>query len=235
MQVRVLLSFGLWAAAVSASDYRANCQGLPSAEELRQLLIKAADISKPIGGLFEGTRMWAAVVNRDGEVCAANTSTGDPTQVWPGSQAIAKAKAYTANAFSLDIAPLSTARLYTLVQPGHSLASLGQSNLWNPEHTAPPAAGHTGKNQIAGGLIFFGGGVPLYKGGKIIGGLGISGDTSCADHEIAKRVRMVAGMDPPGGPAADDIIYDAASLFRHPVCPNTYKDGVFVGNEPATP
>ena len=32
--------------------------------------------------------------------------------------------------------------------------------------------------------------MPIYNGaGQIIGGVGISGDTSCADHEIAKRVR----------------------------------------------
>ena len=44
--------------------------------------------------------------------------------MWPGSQAIAKSKAYTANAFSLDSLALSTARLYTFTQPGHSLWSL---------------------------------------------------------------------------------------------------------------
>src|SRR4029453_17884939 len=108
-----------------------GCQNLPSESQLRQLLVQAANVKKPIGGLFEGTLMWAAVVNRDGAVCAYNTSTGDTTQVWPGSQAIAKSKAYTANAFSLDDLPLSTARLYTFTQPGHSLASLGQSNLFN--------------------------------------------------------------------------------------------------------
>ena len=48
------------------------------------------------GGLFKGERMWGAVVNRDGRLCAFITSTEDPTQVWPGSQAIAKAKAFTA-------------------------------------------------------------------------------------------------------------------------------------------
>jgi len=128
--------------------------------------------------------MWAAVVNRAGEICAYVTSTDDPTQVWPGSQAIAKSKAYTANAFSLDDLALSTAMLYTFTQPGHSLWSLGQGNPFNPDFLqAPDAQGS--RNQIAGGQIFFGGGVPLYAGGQIIGGLGISGDTSCADHEIA--------------------------------------------------
>jgi uncharacterized protein GlcG (DUF336 family) len=222
---------------VSADDdRRADCRGLPSANQLRQLLRDAAAPSpRPVGGLFEGTRMWGAVVNRNGEICAYVTSTADPTQVWPGSQAIAKAKAYTANAFSLDILALSTARLYTFTQPGHSLNSLGQSNLWHPEFNAPPSGQGGGKNDIAGGLIFFGGGVGVYQQGRIIGGLGVSGDTACADHEIAKRVRDLARLNPPGGPTADDISYSSVdggpSPFTHPVCPNTYRNGVFIGNE----
>src|SRR5262249_13568726 len=158
-------------------------------------------------GLFNGTRMWGAIVNRDGELCSAATSTVDPSQVWPGSQAIAKAKAYTANAFSLDEFALSTARLYTFTQPGHSLWSLGPSNLFDRKALAPPSGQGGGKDQINGGLIFFGGGVPLYSNNQIVGGLGVSGDTSCADHEVAKRVRNSAGLDPAGGPTADDIVY----------------------------
>ena len=188
------------------------------------------------GGLFLGQRMWGAVVNRNGELCAAAASTSDPTQVWPGSQAIAKAKAYTANAFSLDSLALSTARLYTFVQPGHSLFGLNQSNPFDPRALATPN-GHGGSDaKIAGGIITFGGGVPLYKNGKIIGGLGISGDTACTDHEISKRVRTLASLNPPGGPSTDDITYssvDGASVFTHPLCPNTFRNGVFIGNESA--
>jgi uncharacterized protein GlcG (DUF336 family) len=174
--------------------------------------------------------MWAAVVNRDGEFCAANTSTDDRSQVWPGSQAIAKSKAYTANAFSLDDFALSTARLYTFTQPGHSLWSLGQSNLFDPRFLNAPGDANRDRGDISGGLIFFGGGLPLYHNGRIIGGLGVSGDTSCADHEIAKRVRDLAGLNPPGGKLADDIVY-TTSVFAHPVCLNTYKNGDKVGNE----
>lgn len=187
-----------------------------------------------VGGLFGGSRMWGAVVNRKGEVCEYVTSLVDPTQVWPGSQAIAKAKAYTANAFSLDNFALSTARLYTFVQPGHSLFGLNNSNLFEPRFLAPPSGSGGGSNQLAGGIITFGGGVPLYKEGKIIGGLGISGDTACADHEIAKRVRDLAGLSPSAGALADDITYsaaDGASPFTHPLCPNTVRNGVLLGNE----
>lgn len=228
----VLLILSVAMVAVTHARDQRNCQDLPSKAQLSAFLNAAAGPS--IGGLFNGSRMWAAVVNRDGEVCGASTSTTDPSQVWPGSQAIAKAKAYTANAFSLDSLALSTARLYTFTQPGHSLWSLGQSNLFNSRFLAPTTGNSGGEHQVAGGLIFFGGGVPLYRDGKIIGGLGVSGDTSCADHEIAKGVRTLAELDPPGGPAVDDITYssvDGATVFTHPLCLNTWRNGVFIGNE----
>ena len=221
-----------------AASSAANCQGLPTASQLRAFLVAAPGTGGDAGGLFHGTRMWGAIVNRDGDVCAFVTSQTDPTQVWPGSQAIAKAKAYTANAFSLDSLALSTALLYTFVQPGHSLFGLNNSNPFDPLSLAPPGGQGGGKNQIVGGIITFGGGVPLYTSGHIIGGLGISGDTACADHEIAKRVRNLAGLNPPGGAFVDDITYssvDTASAFTHPLCPNTFRNGTFIGNElPAT-
>ena len=237
---RLLLSASVLGFA-AGSALAADCQDVPSASQLKSFLtqapghkVPAGAVSAEAGGLFHGARMWGAVVNRDGEICAFATSTSDPTQVWPGSQAIAKAKAYTANAFSLDTLALSTALLYTFTQPGHSLWSLGQSNSFDPRFLASPGGQPGTSNRIAGGLIFFGGGVPLYSGGRIIGGLGISGDTSCTDHEIAKRVRDLAALNPPGGALADDITFtvpDGASPFTHPKCPNTWRNGLFLGNE----
>ncbi len=208
-----------------------NCTGLPTAAQLQTLLGNAPASGGDAGGLFHGTRMWASVVNRNGDICAFATGMpADPTQVWPGSQAISKAKAYTANAFSLDGLALSTALLYTFSQPGHSLWGLNQSQPFNPA----ALGSYGGKNQTVGGIITFGGGVPLYKNGKIIGGLGISGDTACTDHEIAKRVRNLAGLNPPGGMLVDDISYsttDGASAFTHPLCLNTFRNGAFIGTE----
>ena len=231
-----------------AEDHGHECAGLPSAGQLHSYLMAAATgtgVSGPLGpgtsagGLFGGTRMWGAVVNRDGELCVSVTSTVDPTQVWPGSQAIVKAKGYTANAFSVDILALSTARLYLFVQPGHSLYGLNNSNPFDPQFLAPPAGEGGQKGNIAGGIITFGGGVPLYNtAGKIIGGLGVSGDTACADHEVAKRARDLAGLNPPGGPLADEIVYtivDGPSVFGHPVCLNTLRNGVFIGSETPAP
>jgi uncharacterized protein GlcG (DUF336 family) len=182
------------------------------------------------------------VVNRNGQLCAWNTSRVEPTNVWPGSQAIAKAKAFTANAFSLNTGgggfPLSTAQLYTFTQPGHSLFGLSESNPLNPEFLLPPTSSSEGVGSVVGGIITFGGGVGLYSGSQIIGALGISGDTACTDHEISKRVRDLAGLNPPGGPLVDDISYssvDGASAFTHPLCPNTFRNEFSIGDElPAT-
>ena len=213
-----------------AAQGNGSCDvALPSLAELRSALRSSPNVGGDSGGLFHGSKMWAAIVNRSGAMCGAVVSTDDPTGVWPGSQEIAKAKAYTANAFSVDELALSTAMLYTFTQPGHSLWSLGQSNLLNATQLQVPG-GNSDKNQVEGGLIFFGGGVPLYRSGHIVGGLGISGDTSCTDHEIAKRVRDMLGMNPPGGGLVDDIHYEA-SVFAHPMCLNTFKNGTHVGEE----
>src|SRR5437899_435930 len=131
----------------------ARCSGLPSARQLKEFLVAAPSHDGEAGGLFHGTRMWGAVVNRNGELCAVATSKDDPTQVWPGSQAIARAKAYTANAFSLDGLALSTAMLYTFTQPGHSLWGLNQSNLFNADFLAPPSGAGGGRGQVAGGSM----------------------------------------------------------------------------------
>lgn len=230
--VRKLMIVFTAIALMGGTVYAANCTQLPSAGALNAQLVAAS--SPAIGGLFNGSRMWAAVVNRDGEVCSFAASTSDSSQVWPGSEAIAKAKANTANAFSLDILALSSAMLYTFTQPGHSLWSLGLSNVLDPDALGVHPGG-SGTQQVAGGLIFFGGGVPLYNAdGEIIGGLGVSGDTSCADHEVAKTVRNLLGLNPPGGPLVDDISYssvDGANVFTHPLCLNTWRNGAFIGNE----
>lgn len=76
--------------------------------------------------------------------------------------------------------------------------------------------------------------MPLYNGTQVVGGLGISGDTACADHEMAKRTRDLAHLNPPGGPLEDDIQYakvDGPSVFDHPLCVNTFRNGIFIGNE----
>jgi uncharacterized protein GlcG (DUF336 family) len=211
----------------------AGCQDLPSASDLKEYLRRAPAEGGDAGGMFGGKLEWAAIVNRNGEICATAVATEDPATAWPGSQAIAKAKAYTANAFSTDDVPLSTARLYTLTQPGHSLWGIAALNPFDPACLAAPFDPGKTDGKICGGTIAFGGGVPLYKARRRVGALGVSGDTACADHEIAKRIRHIAQLDPERGPLADDISYarDGASVFTHPLCPNTWLNGKKVGDE----
>jgi uncharacterized protein GlcG (DUF336 family) len=211
-----------------------GCSDVPSADALKKLLRDAPTQGGDAGGLNHGKFMWGAVVNREGELCAVAVSTDDAAGAWPGSRAIAIAKAFTANAFSTDTAPLSTARLYTLTQPGHSLWGLANGNPIKPQCLSTPDDADAGVGRVCGGTIVFGGGVALYKRQTRVGGVGVSGDTACADHEIAKRVRQGAGLNPPAGPGSDDIQYssvDGASVFTHPLCPNTFRDGKKLGDE----
>jgi len=86
----------------------------------------------------------------------------------------------------------------------------------------------SGSCRVTGGIITFGGGVALYQNGKVIGGLGLSGDSACADHAIAYRMRALAGLAPPASVAGvglngtDNILYatlnTTPSGFEHPHC-----------------
>src|SRR6185436_4192880 len=66
-----------------------------------------------------------------------------------------------------------------------------------------------------GGVNVFGGGLALYNdAGLLVGAIGVSGDSSCADHVIAWKVRDALGLDhvPSGvsgdGARPDNIVYD---------------------------
>lgn len=214
--------------AQSAPD--GGCGGLPDSEALRELLRQAPQQIEA-GGLAAGQFEWGAVVDRNGRVCALAVATEDSAAAWPGSRAIALAKAFTANAFSSDTAPLSTARMYTLGQPGQSLYGLAQTNPFDPACMGRPDE-DAPLGRICGGVVAFGGGVPLYREGKRVGGLGVSGDTACADHEIARTIRSLAELSPEKGAHVDDIQYasaDGASEFTHPLCPNTWRNGMKIG------
>jgi len=119
-------------------------------------------------------------------------------------------KANTANALSSRDYALSTANVYAAAQPGQSLYSLATSAPPNPIAVfGSPTTYGTPKDPMVGnaigGIIVFAGGLPLYsKDGKIQGGLGLSGGTSCADHVIAWKIRHQLQQDAvPMGPSPD--------------------------------
>src|SRR5262245_24662467 len=100
------------------------CSGLPTHSALHDALSAAQNLAN--GGF--NLEMWASVVNRDGIVCAVTFTGGNRGDQWPGSRVISAQKANTANAFSLPTLSLSTAQLYSAVQPGGSLFGLQESN-----------------------------------------------------------------------------------------------------------
>jgi len=218
------------------------CDDVPAYAALHAALVSAQAASN--GGF--GLNMWATVVNRDGVVCAvAFTGTARADQ-WPGSRVISAQKANTANAFSLSHLALSTANLYSAVQPGGSLFGLQESNPVNIDvaYAGAPAAYGTASDPMIGGKIggvnVFGGGLALYDPTKgLVGAVGVSGDSSCADHNIAWRTRANLGLDAfsasgasgvsGDGSRPDNIVYDikaqpfqmngvSASGWGHPAC-----------------
>jgi len=220
------------------------CKDLPSHDELKKALVTAR---KEANGGFN-LDMWGTIVDRDGVVCAVAFTGKERGDQWPGSRVISAQKANTANAFSLPGLALSTANLFSAVQPGGSLFGLQESNPvdtgvaygGNPENYGQPNDPMVGKR--IGGVNVFGGGVALYTSdGTLVGGLGVSGDSSCADHNIAWKTRDFLALDKvPAGISAtkdDNIVYDVSlndnghsnspSGWGHPACSD---DATKIGN-----
>ncbi|HUQ91033.1 MAG TPA: heme-binding protein [Bryobacteraceae bacterium] len=241
--------------AVGARAENTSCERLPGYSALKTALTVATAAE----GSGLNHHMWGTIVDRDGNVCAVAFSGANRGAQWPGSRVISAQKANTANAFSLDSSSnsggsgqatglaLSTANLYSAVNPGGSLYGLQASN---PVDTSVAYKGPSSNYGSAhdpmvgskiGGVNVFGGGLALYGAGKVIlGAVGVSGDTSCADHNIAWRVRKLLALDHLKGVGGvsgdadrpDNIIFDitpnpnggtgkSAGGFGHPTCINT--------------
>jgi hypothetical protein len=224
------LVFALAVPAVCQS--KPDCSALPNAGRLKSALQSVVKQGPSKNGGM-GNQEWAVVVNRDGVGCAVVFSGTDRSQEWPGSRVIAASKANTANGVSNNNYALSTANLFAASQPGQSLYSLATSAPPNAKAAFGDPASFGTENdpmigKAVGGVIVFGGGLPLYSPqGKIVGGLGLSGDTSCTDHVIAWKVRHQLHLDGvPMGPSPahnDNMILDfqngkSPSGFGHPAC-----------------
>jgi uncharacterized protein GlcG (DUF336 family) len=104
-----------------------------------------------------GVPMNIAVVNEGNNLVAFERMDG----AWLGSIDIAQGKAYTARAFDMptkDLAPLC--------QPGQPLFGIQASN--------------------DGRLIIFAGGIPLERGGEVVGAIGVSGGSVEQDQAVAE-------------------------------------------------
>lgn len=234
----VAMMSALPALADSRTDGRRECADLPSHAALKAKLFAARQGNN--GGF--NLDMWATVVNRDGVVCAVAFTGSNRGDQWPGSRVISAQKANTANAFSLPGLALSTANLFSAVQPGGSLFGLQHSNPVDTDAAYGGSPGNYGQpndpmvGRRIGGVNVFGGGLGLYNSaGDLVGGIGVSGDSSCADHNIAWRTRNALFLDyVPKGVSGDpirpdNIVYDitpqlgqqegvSAGGWGHPAC-----------------
>lgn len=222
----------------------AGCDAIPHTVSLFTNLATAlAPVVAAGGNGGLGNNMWATIVDRDGIVCAVARSGAARGDQWPGSRVISAQKANTANAFSLPTGlpvgasglALSSANLFSAVQPGGSLYGLQHSN---PVNTAVAYAGPELSygtaadplvGQKIGGVNVFGGGLALYDTG-LVGGIGVSGDTSCTDHIVAWKVRHALNLDNVTSGVAsgtDNIVFDITGShgnfqskggFGHPAC-----------------
>lgn len=104
-----------------------------------------------------GVAMNIAVVDEGNNLVAFQRMDG----AWLGSIDIAQGKAYTARALNM-----STKDLAPLCQPGKSLFGIHASN--------------------DGRLIIFPGGIPLERGGEVVGAIGVSGGSVEQDQEVAE-------------------------------------------------
>ena len=238
-----LAAVAMFVAATLASGAASANSGCPvSYSQLKTAVAQAA--SQDGTGL--NNNFWAVVVNRQGVVCAVAFSGAAVDSQWLLSRQIAAAKAFTANGLSLDGAPVSTAALYSWVLPvvpqgnpgsqtGPSVNPLYGLNGGNVLDSNAAFAGNYANfggpqdpmiGKRVGGTITFGGGLGLYAGAKAVGGLGLSGDTACADHSTAWRTRNKLGLVPnPEG----SLDYITLGTTAHPNCPN---DGGTQGQTP---
>lgn len=225
---------------------KGSCKDLPSHADLQSALIAANTSART--NIALNNEMWGTIVSEDGTVCAvAYTGSNNLQSQWLASRVISAQKANTANSLSLGNndggtnagLALSSANLWAAVQPGGSLFGLQHSNPVDPEVAYDGPSKRFGERndpmvgERIGGVNVFGGGLALYSAdGRRVGGIGVSGDSSCRDHLVAWEARhelvldyVTAGVNGTNdSERPDNIIFDldadgvSEGGFGHPTC-----------------
>lgn len=197
-------------------------------------ITSAGDVLAVAQGVVTGNPMWVTLVDETGKVCKiVNTSAGSGNgkigfsdKSWLLSRIISVQKANTSAGLSTDSVPFSSAMLYSAALPGGSLYGVQHSNPVDASAAyrgSPNSYGTSGdplKNKRIGGVNIFGGGLGLYKDGKKVGAIGVSGDASCTDHAVAWQIREALGLSFGGG---DELVIDTDNSLlpdssEHPNC-----------------
>jgi len=170
---------------------------LLAAGDTEQILLQAEATAKEELSLLrvdskgapQTTHMHIIVVDREGQIVGRRSMP----DAWAGSVSIAYAKAFTAMAFSSDQNALTTRSVGVLSQPGGALWQIGNSNR---DH----------------GIIEFPGGLPLYREGKLVGGIGVSGDGVEEDENVAEG--GAKGFEPPAAIRIDKVTNGAVPYTK---------------------
>ena len=168
-----------------------------SADEITRILEQAEAQAKKEESLLrvnaEGkkqpTKMHIVVVDRGGRVVGQRSMA----DAWVGSISIAKSKAFTALCFSSNENALTSRTLGALTQPGGPLWNIGNSNRQD-------------------GLIEFPGGMPLYRNGELVGGIGVSGDGVEQDENVAEA--GAKGFEAPKAIRVDTVTNNGAPYTK---------------------
>jgi len=178
----------------------------------------AATTPSALRGAGKNTKMWCAVVDREGQLLLikATDTGGTPSapassDAWRGSIEIAIAKAYTALGFSSNDQALDSRTLGLLARmdgPGSvapkkigtdggvaPLFGIGDSNSYRPL-TGSGLGSDDGTSIYHHGIITFAGGQPVYdcSSHALIGAVGVSGDGVDQDDTVAKGAVTGSGV-----------------------------------------
>ena len=203
------------------------CDGLPDYAELTETLRSIVAVGDPSVNSGLANHMWATTVNYQGVVCNVTRSSDNPADQLLAVRVISAQKASTANSIALPASSagllpgqtFSTANLFAGTQPWGGLFGLQFANQLN---TAVAYRGNPSlygqiddpmRGGVIGGVIVFAGGIALHDTeGNRVGGLGASGDTGCADHIIAWKMRDAFGLD--NGDYSENTGFPSPGMYR---------------------
>jgi uncharacterized protein GlcG (DUF336 family) len=170
----------------------------PSRADLQQIIMHGVETAnntisplRSSASVQRSTKMVIAVVARDGKLLKVYAMP----DAWVGSIDIAIAKARTAAFFSSNENALTSRIIGVLSQAHNPDGTGGAGPLWGIGNSNQ--IGITGSGEFRNGIITFPGGVPLYRGNVLIGGVGVSGDGVDQDEHVA--FGAAAGFEPGAG------------------------------------
>jgi uncharacterized protein GlcG (DUF336 family) len=203
---------------------------LAQVQSIVQNTITVANLTRAVIRLPEGsrTRFAFAIADLDGHLLALYRMP-DAT-MFSVDVAVAKARNviyFSAATGELNQVPSGTAVTTRTIgfgaQPLYPSGADGTTpgpffNLYQFDVASPCTQGHQPANPNQNGVIFFPGSAPLYLNGKLVGGIGVSGDG--VDQDDWAAAGGAAGFQAPTNIRADQIILRGVRLPYQKFPPN---------------